>query len=137
MTGQSSEGSRMSQPFIFVTRHRIKEGKLEELRELNQEFVEFVEANEPRLLAYYTYVNEDATELSIVQVHEDAASFAQHMQVAAERIHGAIRLVDNDSIQIFGPLIAEWRAQLHAAGDPGLRVSYAPEGWGGFSRAAA
>jgi hypothetical protein len=36
--------------------------------------VEVVEANEPRLIALNSYVNEDGTEATIVQVHPDPDS---------------------------------------------------------------
>ena len=37
----------MSAPFIFITEHTVKSGRLNDLERLTDEFVEFVEANEP------------------------------------------------------------------------------------------
>jgi hypothetical protein len=62
----------MTAPFIFVATYRIKEGKLEEYEKLWRGLVEFVQANEPRLLAFNTYASEDGTEATTIQVHPDA-----------------------------------------------------------------
>ena len=47
----------MSEPFIFVGTHTIREGKLEDFRKQWQELVEVVEAKEPRLITFHAYVN--------------------------------------------------------------------------------
>jgi hypothetical protein len=72
----------MSEPFIFIGTHTIREGKLEDFKKQWLELLEVVEAKEPRLIAFNAYVNEDGTELTIVQVHPDADSMGFHMQVA-------------------------------------------------------
>jgi hypothetical protein len=46
---------------------------------------DFIEAGEPRLLAFNEYVNADRTEVTVVQVHPDAASMEFHMGVVRER----------------------------------------------------
>ena len=64
----------MSGPFIFIATNRLKEGKLEDERERVPGLVEFIEENEPRLLAFNEYANDEGTEVSVVQVHRDAES---------------------------------------------------------------
>ena len=46
----------MSEPFIFIGTHTIKEGKLEDFKKSCGELLEVVEANEPRLIAFNLYV---------------------------------------------------------------------------------
>ncbi|HET6864283.1 MAG TPA: hypothetical protein VFH80_00090 [Solirubrobacteraceae bacterium] len=46
----------MSEPFIFVTEHTVKDGRREDLERLTGEFVEFVDANEPRIVAIGAYL---------------------------------------------------------------------------------
>jgi hypothetical protein len=41
----------------------------------------FIDANEPRLIAFNEYVNEDHSEVTVVQVHPDAASLEFHMGI--------------------------------------------------------
>ena len=49
----------MSEPFIFIGTHTIREGKLEDFKKSCGELLEVVEANEPRLIAFNFYANED------------------------------------------------------------------------------
>ena len=64
----------MSGPFIFIATNRLKEGKLEDERDRVPGLVEFIQENEPRLLAFNEYANEEGTEMGVVQVHRDAES---------------------------------------------------------------
>lgn len=41
----------MSEPIVYVDNSEIRDGKLEELKTALNELVEFVEANEPQLIA--------------------------------------------------------------------------------------
>jgi len=76
----------MSHPFIFVSTFRLKQGKLEAFKEMCQGLVEFVESNEPRVIAFNLYASEDGTEVSNVQVHPDADSMVSHMRLLREHI---------------------------------------------------
>jgi hypothetical protein len=62
----------MSGPFIFIATNRLKPGKLDDERARVPGLVDFIEANEPRLIAFNEYVNEEGTEVAVVQVHRDA-----------------------------------------------------------------
>ena len=93
----------MSEPFIFVGTHRIREGKLDEFKRDCRKLVELVQESEPQLMSFNFYFNEDETEVSVVQVHPDADSMLLHMQVAREHITEATeeQLITKE-IQIFG-----------------------------------
>jgi quinol monooxygenase YgiN len=75
----------VSGPFIFIATNRLKPGKLDDERARVRPLVDFIEANEPRLIAFNEYVNEDGTEVAVVEIHRDADSMAFHMEVVAER----------------------------------------------------
>jgi hypothetical protein len=65
--------------------------------------VEVVETNEPRLIAFNIYADEDANRISGVQVHPDAASMEFHMKVVGEHIRGAYDYIEKtESIDVFG-----------------------------------
>ena len=49
----------MAEPFIFIGTHTVKEGKLEGFKQHVHEFCKFVEAQEPRLIHFKFYFNED------------------------------------------------------------------------------
>jgi hypothetical protein len=72
----------MSGPIVFVGTYRIPEGKLEEWKQGNREMTEFVEVNEPRVIAMHTYINEDGTEATTMHIHPDSESLEFHMEVS-------------------------------------------------------
>ena len=48
----------MQSPFIFIATNRLKPGQLDRERKRVPGLVEFIEANEPRLIALNEYVND-------------------------------------------------------------------------------
>src|SRR6267378_6201282 len=94
----------MAGPFIFIATNRLKSGKLEAERQRVPGLVEFIEANEPRLIAFNEYANDEGTEVGVVQVHPDAESFEFHMGVVRERAARAYEETLNATtgIQVFG-----------------------------------
>src|SRR5260221_13106912 len=74
-------GSLMSGPFIFIATNRLREGRFDAERQRVPELSRFIEANEPRLIAFNEYVNEDHTAVTGVQLHPDAASMEFHLCV--------------------------------------------------------
>jgi biotin carboxylase len=91
-------------PFIFIATNRLKPGKLADEKRRVPGLVDFIEANEPQLIAFNEYANEDGTEVAVVQVHPDADSMAFHMEVVAERAAAAYAetVEATTSIQVFG-----------------------------------
>jgi quinol monooxygenase YgiN len=124
----------MSAPFIFITTHKINPGQLGEFRRLSREFEEFVRANEPDLLAYYAYLDEDTSEASLVQIHRNASSADHHMEIAAEKIAQGLAVTTTVRAEVYGnpgPVVGQVRQANTAAGIP---VSIKPEVLGGFTR---
>jgi biotin carboxylase len=126
----------VSGPFIFIATNRLKPGKLGDERVRVPGLVEFVEANEPRLLAFNEYVDEEGTEVAVVQVHPDADSMAFHMEVVAERAAAAYAetVEATTGIEVFGApsdAVLEMLRRQAGAGVP-LRVK--PLHLGGFVR---
>ena len=66
---------------IEESRSHIREGKLEEVKAVMNELVELVKAKEPRIIFYNAYINEDGTQLTILQAHPDSASVEFHIEV--------------------------------------------------------
>ena len=129
----------MSEPFIFIGTHTIREGKLEDFMKSCGQLVEVVEANEPRLISFHLYVNEDGTEVTVVQVHPDADSMLFHMQVAREHISEAYQstLDKTERIDVYGKpsdAVLEMFRQLAGSGVP---LSVKAHHLGGFTRSSA
>lgn len=73
----------MSEPFIFFGTYPVREGKLEEAKAALDELVSKVEAHEPRLYHFGFYFDDDAGEVTCLQVHPDADSMEFHLKVIA------------------------------------------------------
>ena len=129
----------MSSPFIFIATNRLKPGQLDRERERVSDLVEFIAGNEPRLVAFHEYVNEAGDEVTVVQVHPDAASMEAHMQIVRERAQAAYAetLDATVRVQVFGrPTQAIFEALRQQAGS-GVEVSVNGEHLGGFTRSGA
>jgi hypothetical protein len=128
----------MAGPFIFIGTHRIREGKLEEFKKEFAELVAVVEGNEPRMIAFNGYVNEDETEMSIVQLHPDADSMLLHMQVAREHItRGSEELLDTKDIQIYGTPNEAVMGMIQELSQAGVPLILKSSHLGGFTRSNA
>jgi hypothetical protein len=126
----------MPGPFIFIAANKLKEGKLEDERRRVPELSAFIEANEPRVIAFNEYANEDGSEVSVVQVHPDAASMEFHMEVVRERAERAYAetLEATTGIQVFGPPSAAVLSMLRQQAGAGIPLVNKPYHLGGFTR---
>jgi hypothetical protein len=123
-------------PFIFIATNRLKPGKLDDEKKRVPSLVDFVQANEPRLLAFNEFANEDGTEVAVVQVHPNADSMAFHMEVIAERAASAYAdTIDaTTSIQVFGTPDGAVIDLLRRQAGAGVPLSVKPYHLGGFTR---
>jgi hypothetical protein len=126
----------VSGPFIFIATNRLKPGKLAEERERVPGLVDFVEANEPRLIAFNEYVNENGTEVAVVQVHPDAESMAFHLEVIAGRAGAAYAATveATTSIQVFGTPSNAVLELLERQAGAGVPITVKSVHLGGFTR---
>jgi hypothetical protein len=87
---------------IYVDTSEVRAGALEELKHAIKGLVDFVEANEPQLIAYNVYFSDDGTRMTVVSLHPDSASLEYHMEVAAPQFRRFVELVTMSSIHIYG-----------------------------------
>jgi hypothetical protein len=94
----------MSDAILYVDFSEVREGALDELKAGMTALAEFVEANEPRIIAYNVYFDDDGTTMTVVHAHPDSASFEYHMEVAGPLFRELAELVRLSSIHIYGDL---------------------------------
>ncbi|MGH2981298.1 MAG: hypothetical protein ACRDKV_04545 [Solirubrobacterales bacterium] len=92
----------MAEPLVYVDRSDVREGRLEELKGAIKELIEFIEANEPQLIAYKVYFSNDGSEMTVVHVHADSGSLDRHMDVAGSAFRRFADLVTLSSIRVYG-----------------------------------
>ena len=84
----------MSGPFVFVGNWSIKEGKVEEAKKLLAEHAESIEANEPRLISFNFYIDQEARQVASVQVHPDTESMEFHMELLSKHLESTGNWLD-------------------------------------------
>ena len=97
---------------------------------------EFIEANEPRLIAFDQYTNEEGTEVGVVQVHPDTDSMEFHMEVVRERAERAYAetLDSTTGIQVYGTPTQAILEMLSRTAGTGVPVTVKPYHLDGFTR---
>ena len=103
----------MTDPIVYVDTSDVREGALEELKAASKELVDFVEANEPRLIAYNVYFSDDGTRMTVVHVHPDSASLQYDMEVAGPVFRRFVDLVTLSSIHVYGEPSERVLKQVH------------------------
>lgn len=128
----------MTAPLIVVSTLRVKESKLEEIRRYYKKILEIVERNEPQLIAFHGFLNEEGTEMTSIQVHPDRASMDFHMQVLRDNWDESFseygQMLEMSTIAYYGSP-PESALQMDEQG--GWRVSRKPVHIAGFTRSAA
>jgi hypothetical protein len=126
----------MTGPFIFIATNRLKQGKLNSEKKRLPDLIDFIQANEPRLIAFNEYANEEGTEVAVVQVHPDADSMVFHMELIAERAASAYAdTIDaTTNIQVFGTPGATVTDMLRRQAGAGVPLRIKPHHLGGFTR---
>jgi hypothetical protein len=103
----------MSGLLIYVDTSDVREGAVGELRGAIKELVEFIDANEPQIVAYGVYLSDDEREMTVVHAHADAASLEYHLDVAGPAFRKLADLVTLSSIRVYGEPSERALTQLH------------------------
>jgi hypothetical protein len=126
----------MPGPLTFIATNSLKPGAFEAERRRVPGLADFLEAGEPRLIAFNEYASEDRTEVSVVQVHPDAESMEFHMGVVRDRATRAYEetLDRTTRIQVFGTPSASMLETLRDQVGTGVDLSINSMHLGGFTR---
>lgn len=103
----------MSSPLVYIDTSDVRKGALEELKSAIRDLVEFVDANEPQILAYNVYLSADGSEMTVMHAHTDAASLEYHMDVAGSEFRRFADLITLSSIRVYGEPSDRAVRQLH------------------------
>jgi hypothetical protein len=82
----------MAEPIVYVSTWRVKPGAFDEYTRFYAELVRIVRDNEPRVVAFLAFANDDQSELTNVHVYPDGATLDNHMAVLASQM----RLLPDD-----------------------------------------
>lgn len=122
----------MTDPIVFISHSRVKEGKLDAFKQLGREVFPKLEADKPGTVLQYGYVDEAGTEVHFIHVFPDAEAMDAHMLGASERSGKASEFIETRQFEIYGTPSDEALTMLRQA--PGVEVVVRPVGLGGFIR---
>jgi hypothetical protein len=92
----------MLEPIVYIDHSDIREGKLQEVRARVHELVEFVDAQEPQLLAYGAFIDEEGGSMTVVAIHPDSSSLELHMEIGRPVFRTFTELIDLRTIEVYG-----------------------------------
>ncbi len=102
----------MAEPLIFVGTHKIKPGMLETAKVASRELAEFLEPNHPRMHHFEIDIDDDAREMTVIQIHPDEESLLFHLQVGGEKIKASYEFLESTiKIEIYGS-VSQGTAEL-------------------------
>jgi hypothetical protein len=88
---------------IYVGTHAITPGKLEVAKGASRELGAFLEVNHPRMLHFEIYIDDDANEITVLQIHPDEDSVLLHLKLAGQQIAKAYEFLEATTrIDIYG-----------------------------------
>jgi hypothetical protein len=124
----------MSEPIVFISRNKIKDGKANEFKKHYQDSLQPIFDGKPATLAQLAYEDEEATEFTIVRLFHTADALDLQIQGADERSKKTYTFIEPISIEIFGtPNPATLEMMKKIAGS-GVVVKISPNYMGGFIR---
>jgi hypothetical protein len=127
----------MSEPIIFISHQRVKEGKLEGYKHYYRQVAEQAKAEKPGTIAHLAYLNEEGAELSIIHIFPDAASMEAHMKGVDKLAKKAYEYVEILSFEIYGkPTDAVLENMMQIVGS-GITVNIRPQLIGGYIRVSS
>lgn len=124
----------MSQPIVFISHNRIKEGAADAFREMLAQMYPILEESLPQTLAHLAYYNEEQTEVTFIHVFPDAAAMEAHMEGAASRASAAYEYIESLGLEVYGPATETGLRGLQQAAANGVPLAVVPDAIGGYLR---
>jgi hypothetical protein len=124
----------MTDPIVFISINKVKEGQLEAFRKHYADSLPQIKAGKPGTLAQLAYENEDATEVTVVRFLPSAQALDQQLQGADERSKRTYEFIEPVGIEIFGTPNPATLEKMRKIAGAGITVHVHPQFIGGFIR---
>jgi hypothetical protein len=124
----------MSEPIVFISRNRVKEGMLADFKKHYNGSIPPIEASKPDTLVQLAYVNEDDSEVDIVRLFPNAEGLDLQLQGADQRSRVTYQFIEPTSIEIYGTPSNFAMEMMQKVAGSGIKVSIKPQYIGGFIR---
>lgn len=125
----------MSEPIVFISHFRIKEGTAAALKTLVHEVIGTLERDKPQTTMQVAYLDEGRGTISFVHVFEDADVMTSHFEGADERARKAYEFMEPAGWEIYGtpsPEVVD--SMRRTATTAGVTLTLEPTHLAGFLR---
>jgi len=127
--------TRMPEPIVFVSHFRVREGKLEPLKQGFQANVQRLRSEKPRTLLFLGFFDESTHRVTFVHAFADAHALDLHFEGAGERTRAAYELIEPEGWEFYGtPSDRVMDAMRREAAAAGVPLLHQPAHLGGFVR---
>jgi len=124
----------MSEPIVFISRNRIKEGMEEAFRKHYQESIQPIFDSKPGTIAQLAYEDNEATDFMVIRIFPNADALDQQIQGADDRSKKTYEFIEPTAIGIFGAPNPATVEKMKKIAGSGITVSISPNYAGGFIR---
>jgi len=124
----------MTDPIVFISRNRVKEGMLDDFRNHYKESIPLTEMSKQGTIIQLAYINDDATEVEIIRIFPNAEALDLQLQGADQRSKTTYKFIEPTSIEIYGTPNHLAIEMMKKVAGSGVEVSVKPQFIGGFIR---
>lgn len=128
----------MSQPIVFISHFRVREGKLPDYRRIQQDVARELEGEKPRTLVFLVYLDPAGESMTAIHVFADAESMDLHFEGSEERSKIGAQFLVPEGWEIYGIASVGVLASVQeAAASAGVSLAVHHDLVAGFLRIAA
>ena len=124
----------MDKPIVFISHHRIKDGRLEEFKELSRQVMTRIEADKPGTLAQLSYLDEAGSKVSFIHFFPNAEAMDLHLEGSGERASRAYEYLQPVGFEIYGTVSDNAMAIMRKSAGSEAYLELNPELLVGFIR---
>lgn len=124
----------MAEPIVFISTHKIRDGKLDKFTEQYRNGATVIEEEKPGTVAFLAYLNDDETEVSTVHVFPDADAMERHMEGVGDRAKRAVEYLEFHKLEVWGSPSDDVLEMMQQAPESGVTLSVMPQFVSGYLR---
>lgn len=122
----------MSRPLLFISRNRVKEGKLEDLRQFYNQSIGQLEKAKPGTVMHLAYASDDGRTMSFIHAFPDGEAMIAHMSGADERASRAYEFIETARFELYGPVPDEVLDMFQSLAGDNITLVVEPDALGGY-----
>ena len=105
----------MSQPIVFISHFEVNRERLEEYVRLTDQVTRQLETEKPRTAAFLSYLDREASRVTVVHLFADSDAMDLHFEGADERSAIAMHYLTPTGWEIYGPASASASTMMREA----------------------